>query len=368
MMNLLAFGDGQALRRKKNVQLVNEYLALHKRFLSRNFMNELNMMEDSAQIEEALSTTWYKYDIEAASSLYRPPVSIDVALNRRLVEINRLGLEVVPDHGRNALKAFLSKWDIEDILLILAAKSLGRKLEETEPFIVSPRNLPIGIAGNVIPFSHLKLMMEQKDLESVIKELVRYRYGAILLQHMGDFERTGDIGVFEAALFNDYYTRLLWELRFYKGDEGALREYFMAEITKRNVLTILKARDSPIDKDTIAKHLLYGGFGSLQTFIAACDSPDLSTLASSLREWIDIAPAIKRFKDSGNIAEFEVEIDNIMIDNYFWRFRMHPLLSVTDVFMFLLKAQYERENIRRIVYGREYRLPVMYINSILLKE
>src|SRR5579885_1216623 len=367
MMNLLAFGDGQALRRKKNVQLVNEYLALHKRFLSRNFMNELNMMEDSAQIEEALSTTWYKYDIEAASSLYRPPVSIDVALNRRLVEINRLGLEVVPDHGRNALKAFLSKWDIEDILLILAAKSLGRKLEETEPFIVSPRNLPIGIAGNVIPFSHLKLMMEQKDLESVIKELVRYRYGAILLQHLKDFQRTEDLGIFEGALLNDYYSRLQWELKFNKGDEGTLREFFRAEITKRNLLTVLKSRDSALSKDVLARHILSGGFAEAEAFVSAYETKDMSNIVSRLKPFIDVAKAVKRYSESRNIAEFEVEVDNVLIDNYFWRFRMHAPLSLTGIFFFIIRGQFERENIRRIVYGKEYGLPVNYINSILLR-
>ncbi|MEM0075192.1 MAG: V-type ATPase subunit [Conexivisphaerales archaeon] len=355
------------MHKKSNVVVYN-YLAEVKKFLSYRSMEELSLLPDPPAIEDALSQTGYKEDIEAASSIYKPPISIDVALNRHIVKVNRLALQVVPDYGKRVLLCFLSRWDIEDILLILAAKSLGRRLEETEPFIISPRNLPVGIAGNVIPFSHMRLLMEQKDVESVIKELVRYRYGVLLLQHINEFNRSGDLGIFEAVLLNDYYSRLQWELRFRKGDEGALREYIRAEITKRNLLTIMKSRDSPIEKQILSRHLLQGGFLETQDLLAAHDSKDLSGLAGRLKQWFDIAPAIKRFNETRNIAEFEVEIDNAIVENYFWRFRMHDILSLTGIFMFILKAQYERENIRRIVYGKQYQLPVSYIKSILLES
>jgi len=346
---------------------VNNYLRLNRLFLTKEDMVRLNSMSDAEEIEEALSSTWYKKDIEAASSVYKPPTSIDVALNRHIVEMNRIAVQVVPDHGLRALQAYLSRWDIEDILLILAAKSLGRRLEETEPFIVSPRNLPVGIAGNVIPFSEMKLLMEQNDVESVIKELVRYRYGAILLQHLRDFQRTADLGIFEGALLNDYYSRLQWELRFNKGDEGTLREYFRAEITKRNLLTVLKSRDSGLSKDVLSRHILSGGFAEVDAFVSAYETNDIASIVSRLKPFIDVSKAVKRYSESRNIAEFEVEVDNVIIDNYFWRFRMHDVLSLTGIFFFIIRGQFERENIRRIVYGKEYGLPVNYINSILLR-
>src|SRR5579885_268444 len=347
--------------------IMNQYLRMNRLFLTKDDMVRLNSMSDAEEIEEALSSTWYKNDVEAASSVYRLPTSIDVALNRHIVEMNRIAMLVAPEHGLPALRAYLSRWDIEDILLILAAKSLGRRLEETEPFIVSPRNLPVGIAGNVIPYSEMKLLMEQKDVESVIKELVRYRYGAILLQHLKDFQRTEDLGIFEGALLNDYYSRLQWELRFNKGDEGTLREFFRAEITKRNLLTVLKSRDSALSKDVLARHILSGGFAEAEAFVSAYETKDMSNIVSRLKPFIDVAKAVKRYSESRNIAEFEVEVDNVLIDNYFWRFRMHAPLSLTGIFFFIIRGQFERENIRRIVYGKEYGLPVNYINSILLR-
>src|SRR5208282_2829301 len=110
------------------------------------------------------------------------------------------------------------RWDIENIELILAAKALGRTLEQTEAFLVSARNLPVGLASSVIPLSELRAMVQQPDVEAVINYLVKYGYGAVLLQQLGDFRKSGDLGVFSGALQNLYYTRLLWELRFLQGD------------------------------------------------------------------------------------------------------------------------------------------------------
>ncbi|MEM3267548.1 MAG: V-type ATPase subunit, partial [Conexivisphaerales archaeon] len=201
-------------------------------FLSKDFLLNLARMEDPSEIAEALESTWYRSDIESAASMYSPPELIEVAVNKHLIFVNRLAVSVVPLFGKNAMLAYLSKWDIENIELILAAKSLGRSLEETEPFLVSSRNLPVGIAGNVIPYSDLKLLLQQPDIEAVVNQLVKYGYGAVLLQELSDFRRSGDLGSFTAALQKYYYQRLLWELRFFRGDEILLREYVKAEIAK----------------------------------------------------------------------------------------------------------------------------------------
>ncbi len=155
-------------------------------FLTRDFLLNLARMKDAQEIADALESTWYRNEIESSASMYAPPELIEVAVNKHLVLVNRLATSVVPLFGKNALIAYLSKWDIENIELILAAKSLGRSIEETEAFLVSSRNLPVGITGNVIPYSDLKLLLQQADVEAVVNQLVKYGYGAVLLQELGD--------------------------------------------------------------------------------------------------------------------------------------------------------------------------------------
>jgi len=44
--------------------------------------------------------------------MYSPPELIEVAVNRHMISINRLAMSVVPLFGKNALLAYLSKWDL----------------------------------------------------------------------------------------------------------------------------------------------------------------------------------------------------------------------------------------------------------------
>src|SRR5271169_5824326 len=188
-------------------------------FLTKAQLEELARTKDSAEIAQRLESTWYGPDIEAAESTYKPPESIEIAVNRHLVYVNRVALQSAPVFGKDALRAYLSKWDIENIELIIAAKSLGRTLEQTEAFLVSARNIPVGLSSGTIPLSELHTLLQQPDVEAVINYLVKFGYGAVLLQQLGEYRKTSDLGVFTSALQNLYYSKLFQELRFLQGDE-----------------------------------------------------------------------------------------------------------------------------------------------------
>jgi len=81
--------------------------------------------DDVAEMTRMLESTWYGPEIERASSLYSPPELLEVALNRHIVEINKIVLETVPFSGKLAIRAYLLKWDIHNIELILSSKLLG---------------------------------------------------------------------------------------------------------------------------------------------------------------------------------------------------------------------------------------------------
>ncbi len=339
--------------------------ALSLSFLTRDKLYELARAKDIAEIAQQLEPTWYGPEIEQAASLHKPPELIEVALNRHLVTINRIAIQAVPLSGKAALLSYLSKWDIENIELILAAKSLGRGLEETEAFLVSSRNLPVGLSFSTTPLSELQVLLQQPDVEAVINYLVKYGYGAILLQQMGDFRKTGDLGVFTGALQNYYYSKLLWELRFLKGDEGVLREYFKSEISKRNILNFLKSRESKLDRDTFAKHLIDGGLVPSASLLEAYSSSDVGEMLKRFEPWFDLTATLEKYTKSGNLTEFEVALDKMIVERFMPRFRSLPI-SLTAVFGFVLQSEFERQNIRRITYAKQYGMTEEYIKTVIL--
>jgi V/A-type H+/Na+-transporting ATPase subunit C len=334
-------------------------------FLTKNQLYELVKAKDVAEIAQRLESTWYAADIESAESVYKPPESIEIAVNRHLISVNRTALQVAPVFGKNALRAYLSKWDIENIELIIAAKSLGRTLEQTETFLVSSRNVPVGLSFNTIPLSELHTLLQQPDVEAVINYLVKFGYGAVLLQQLGEYRKTADLGVFTSALQNLYYSRLFQELRFLQGDEGLLREYIRTEITKRNLLNLLKAKESNLSRETFAKHLIDGGLVSQASLLDAYTSPELGETAKKLEPWFDLTEPLEKYKQNGNLTEFEVTMDKLVVAKYMPKFRSLAI-SLTSVFAFVFQAEFERQNIRRITYAKQYKMTEEYIKSIIL--
>ena len=338
---------------------------LSLQFLNKNQLSDLSKAKDVAEISQRLESTWYGTDIEAAESTYKPPESIEIAVNRHLVSVNRIALQSAPVFGKNALRAYLAKWDIENIELIIAAKSLGRTLEQTEAFLVSSRNIPVGLSFNTIPLSELHVLLQQPDVETVINYLVKYGYGAVLLQQLGEFRKTGDLGVFTVALGNYYYSKLFQELRFLQGDEGLLREYFRTEIMKRNILNLLKAKDSNVSREVFAKHLVEGGLVGSAGLLDAYGSPDLSDVGKKFEQTFPITEPLEKYKQTHDLTEFEVSLDRIMVAKFIPRFRSLAI-SLTSVFLFVLQAEFERQNIRRITYAKQYGMTEEYIRSIIL--
>jgi V/A-type H+-transporting ATPase subunit C len=189
-----------------------------------------------------LEPTSYGPEIEKAAALYSPPELLDVALNRHIVDINKIALEATPFSGRAAVRAYLLKWDIHNIELILSSKKVGRAITETEHFLVSSRNVPAGISAGNIAHDEMKIILSQTNVEGVVNQLIKYRYGTILMQHLDAYQKTADLGPMMADLQSYYYKSLLESLKFFQGDEGVIRELFRAQIDKKNILNVLKAR------------------------------------------------------------------------------------------------------------------------------
>jgi V/A-type H+/Na+-transporting ATPase subunit C len=334
-------------------------------FLTKDQLLELTRAKNVDEIAQKLESTWYGLDIESEAAVHKPPELIEIAVNRHLIGVNRTALQACPVFGKTALIAYLSKWDIENIELIIAAKSLGRSLEETESYLVSSRNLPVSISSTVIPMSELHTLLQQPDVEAVINYLVKYGYGAVLLQQLSDFRKAGDLGIFSSALQNYYYSKLLSELRFLQGDEGVLREYVRAEISKKNILNFLKSKDSKLDRDVFSKHIIDGGLIDKASLLEAYTSPDLGDVIKRFEPWFDLSAAVEKYQETSNLTEFEVAIDRLLVIRYLPKFRSLAI-SLTTVFSFVFQAEFERQNIRRITYAKQYGMTEEYIKSIIL--
>ena len=79
--------------------------ALSLSFLSKDKLYELARAKDISEIAQQLESTWYGPEIEAAAAQHKPPELVEIALNRHLININRIAIQAVPLSGKAAPNA-----------------------------------------------------------------------------------------------------------------------------------------------------------------------------------------------------------------------------------------------------------------------
>jgi V/A-type H+/Na+-transporting ATPase subunit C len=335
--------------------------------LSKESIQNLIKAKDEGEMVKMLELTWYGPEIEKAATLFKDTGLLEVALNRHLVLVNKIALEATPFNGKSAVRAYLSKWDIYNIELILSSKIMGRPITEVESFLVSSRNVPAGISAGNIPHDEIKVILSQNNVDGVVNQLVKYNYGTILMQHLETYQKTGNQGPMMSALQTHYYQNLLESLKFFQGDEGIIRDLFRTEIDKKNILSILKAKETNLDKDILGKHIVDGGKISKNELLEIYNAKDVPEIVGRIENRFTLINALALYKKSKSLIDFEVALDKFINSEYVKKLK-NIALSIGTIFYFILKMEQERENIKRIAYGKHYNLSTERINSLLLIE
>ncbi len=339
--------------------------ALAVNFLSKDVYQNLLKAEDVASITRILEGTWYGPEIEKAATLYSAPELFEVAINRHLVEVNRIALDTAPFSGKAAVRAYLLKWDIYNIELILSSKTIGRTITETEPFLVSSRNFPASITAGNIPHDEMKIILAQTSVDGVVNQLVKYKYGTILIQHLDLYQKTSDLSHMMADLYSFYYTNLLETLKFFQGDEGIIRDLIRMQIDKKNILVLLKGRDSNLNKDLIKGHLIEGGNVPIVKLMDIYNSKNMEEFVSRIDDNLKSGNLSETFMKTSSLIDFEVALDK-MISSIYVKKLKNIALSIGQIFHFILNAEYEWDNIKRIAYGKQYGFSPERISSMLV--
>jgi len=334
-------------------------------FLPEDFLQNMLKANNVTEMVKQLESTWYGEEIKKAASVYKDAALLEVALNRHIVETNRIISEATPFAGKNAVRTYLSKWDLYNIELILSSKAMGREISQTESLLVSSRNVPAGIAAGNISHDEIKIILAETTVDGVVNKLTKYDYGVVLMKHLDEFQKTGDLGPMMSALHESYFQKLLESLKFFQGDEGAIRDLVRAEIDKKNLLNLLKAKESNLEKDIVSKHLIEGGRISTKELLDSYDVKDVIEMAGRFDSYFKLSDAIEQYKTSKSLIDFEVGITKNIFENNVKKLR-NIALSIGNIFYFIFRAEIEHENLKRITYGKRYEISNDKIKEMLL--
>jgi V/A-type H+/Na+-transporting ATPase subunit C len=337
-------------------------------FLSADQVRGLAGAADVAEIAKLLEGTPYTAALAQSAATYKGAELLEVALNRLFVERNRLAFETSPFAGRPTVGAYLKRWDIQNLGLILSARAEGRPLKEREVFLVSSREIPAGLVAGTLTLDDLRALLPLPSVEAIVNAVVRYGYGAVLLPLVDEYGRTGDIFPLLHALDVQYYREVLDAARLFQGDEWTVREFLRSEIDARNALLLLKGKATGLPAETVFARFFDGGSfpkaTAEETFAQARSVPDLAQALEGT--FPHVTDATARFESEQSLVAFETVLARERLRRELTRMRAFPL-SLAIVFTFLAQAEVERDDLRRIVFSKVYGVPTADVMPLLLR-
>ncbi len=335
-------------------------------FLPRETYATLTQMNDIPEMTKLLETTPYGGAIAQSAASYQGGTLLEVAINRTFVQRNRRALEATPFAGRQVVELYLRRWDIQNILLILSSKAYGRPVSETEAFLVSSRDIPAGLFAGSMSIDDFRVLLQQPTLEGVATHLTKFGYGGLILPMVDAYARTHDVFPIAQALDKEYYERLFEAARFYQGDEWTVRQFLQGEIDVRNVLLLLKAMDTGVDPEQASARFLDGGTLPRSVVGELSAVRTVPELAKQLSDRFPVLPeGNEPYLESRSLTAYETALQRDRASREVARMRAYPL-SLAMIFTYLLLAELERADLRRIIYGRMYDLSTAAIENSLI--
>ncbi|EFD92341.1 MAG: H(+)-transporting two-sector ATPase [Candidatus Parvarchaeum acidophilus ARMAN-5] len=320
------------------------YLDLLKR-------DEIDRIKESKKDEfiSTLSSTSYKNEIDLFYNEFKEPDIVDIAVNTHFIKNCDNVIKLLPTVGKSIIRGYLSKIDIQNIKLILAAKLVGKDLDFTENMLIVNRGFPVGFSSSLINKEAYANIISQKDIVEVINYLTRYPYGKVLLPFSVSAELSKDVSGMSMSLDIEYYEDLLKSFKFYSGNEGPVLRFFQELIDLRNIMTVIKEIEL---KKPSASLLIKGGSLSIDR-LSEMTKMNITDFIKNLP--YDLEEAYQIYKEDGLIANFEVELKRQIHDKYLPIFRANSL-SIASALSFIISSEIERDIIRLNWFKKYYGL------------
>jgi len=331
-------------------------------YLSDSFVKSLLEL-DIKDIRLKLYETSYRDDIDKATTISTDDITILMtAINRHVINNARIVLFAVPPQMKSFMKSYVSKWDIESIKAIITSKVIHHDIKYNDSFILSFRDIPLGIYAGNLKRDDFRAIMEKNDVDSVVNYLLNYGFN-YLLKDLEEYKKTGDTSSLLSAMDYRYYNELINNALFYNGDEAQIIKYVKTLVDLKNILTLAKAIELNVSFEKIESSIIDNGTYSKAALSDIFRSGSVIELLSVFKQF-NISEALDYYKETKNLSSFEISMRKALFQEF-----VPVMLRNTAslyIFAYILYAERERDNLRAIIIGKSYKLDNNIIERMLI--
>ncbi|MEM3399867.1 MAG: V-type ATPase subunit [Candidatus Micrarchaeia archaeon] len=322
--------------------------AMKSALLGRSTIDEMLFL-DIRGIIGILEHTTYREDIVGLSMDYSGAELVELAMGKNFARTCRKVLEITPDKGKPTIKAFLERWDIHNLKLILLSK-IVRGGAGIEVFL-----MPAGGLSEQL----LHTLMEKESIEDVIYGLKGTKYRDIL-EPLWEEEGKRNIAVLLNGLDRHYYGNFTKAFR-----EGGYERLVSSEVDAKNIMTVMRCKKAGLDEETMRGFIVDGGTFTGYEIAQMIEAKNIEEVVGKVRHRYDLTDALQDFRKDGMLSHFEIALERRLSMLGIKMLRL-SVLSLGAIIGFLYLKEQEVANIRKIVRAKQYGIPREKLESMIV--
>lgn len=300
------------------------------------------LMMTVPEISHYISDAGYGKEMSDLANRHEGLSLLEYATYANMAKAFRSILNSATGELANMVRAYLSRWDFENVKTILRGKNYGLPVEEIREDLVPAGNLDMDALDKLLSAGTVEDVLDQFRTVSHVSvpdaAVAKYRDGKVLTDIEDFFVR-------------EYYKRLVSSITGKDRGSTIFRNYVKAAIDAKNVETALKLKAAGVPSEKIMEYYIpKGGEVDEKTMsqIASADSVQAAlNEMQSLRMYSDIKDVIGEDPTVvtvvGAMSKYRIDLANKVG-------HMYPL-SVVPVVTYMIHKEIEVRNIRTIAHG-----------------
>ncbi len=296
------------------------------------------------EISRYISEAGYQKEMADLAGKYEGMELLEHATYQNMANVFNSILGASQGELATMVSAYLEKWDIWNLKVILRGKSYGLTGNGIKEDLVP--------AGK-IDEAALDKLISLESIDDILNEYSRMGKVKFPADVISDYKESGNLGVIEDYLDKLHYQRLLDSISPYTQPTKIFLDYIRRDIDVVNLRTIMKLKSEGIYGEKVMKYYIPGGMQIDSKFAQLLANAETVSAAAGDMSRLDVFEEyIKPVLDFDNYDNKAVvsAIKKYQEDQAKKMAHMYPL-SVLPVIDFMVHKETEVRNIRVVARG-----------------
>ncbi len=320
------------------------------------YMRMLNM--GLAEITRFVGESQYKKEVDELATSFRGIDLIEIALSWNLAKEYQDIQTITPGTLKDLTRAYLRRWDIQNILTIIRGKLHGERKGKIKEILV-----PAGELDRAF----LDRLLEEPTPERVIEALKGKGVHPLLSRMTEGGVREELLPKVENELYKQFYADLV--AYAHSGIKGGRQflDYITLDIDITNIRTVFRVRADPSVND-ISGIIIPGGTIPPQALQRIFPIKDPNEFIDALVPLVRVKPLrelLERLREEKSLRGIEIELIKVQLAEMETMSKLQPF-SIHPILAYLEMKKYEIFNLRALARGKESGLTPERIRGYLV--